>query len=101
MIHSLLLCEENEMKKSTMIMEHKVDGEYMIVPIVDCTVKMDRVCCLSNTAAFIWELLDVNQDTDIDTIVSKVSQKYGVCSDDIYNDIKEFVDSLLKNGIIV
>lgn len=89
------------MKKSTMIMEHKVDSEYMIVPIVNGTVQMDRVCCLSNTAAFIWELLDVDQDTSLDAIVSNVSQKYGVCSDDIYNDIKEFVDNLFKNGIVV
>lgn len=89
------------MRKSTMIMEHKVDGEYMIVPIVDGTVQMDRICCLSNTAAFIWESLGTDQDTSLDSIVSKVSQKYSVCSDDIFNDIKEFVDSLFKNGIIV
>ena len=43
----------------------------------------------------------VEQDTSLDTIISNVTQKYDVCSDDFYNEIKEFVDNLFKNGIVV
>lgn len=74
----------------------EVAGEYMMIPLLNGNVNMSKVINLNETGAFIIKAL--KEKDDLDYVALKMSEEFNAKKEDIYNDVKEFVDELKKRG---
>ena len=74
-------------------------GEQKIAVSLDnAKDKFSGMIKLNEVAAFLWEQL--SSDTDEETLVKALTQKYRVEEDTARKDVKKFVEKLDKNGIL-
>lgn len=89
------------MKKNTNVIVQKINGEYMIVPTMDGAVQMEKVYCVSDTGAFIWDCIPEECEIDIEQLIELVAKKYGISKDEIKEDIISFIDDLKKHNLVI
>lgn len=88
------------MRKSSNIIEQKIEDEVLVIPIVDGIAQMKQVCCLSNSGTQIWELLSEKEDITEQDIVKKLSEIYDVPCEEIEEDVLAFVELMKKYKIV-
>lgn len=73
---------------SPRVVFRKINEEYLLIPLTDNIADMDSVYRLSETGAFIWEMID--GERDISDITSKVTEEFNVKRDEAERDILQF-----------
>jgi len=73
---------------SPRVVFRKINEEYLLIPLTDNIADMDSVYRLSETGAFIWEMID--GERDISDITSKVTEEFNVERDEAERDILQF-----------
>jgi len=80
------------------IVTRKTGDEYVLVPVTDNIANMDSVFTLNETAAFIWEHIDGEQN--IGEIIGALTEEYDVGFEQASEDLFSFVRDLEKYLII-
>ncbi|MDR0795872.1 MAG: PqqD family protein [Tannerella sp.] len=71
----------------------------IIVPEKD-SVNLTEVYTLNDTSAWIWEQFK-NEDFTVELVANRVQQYYEVDLERAMNDVKAFIDILIKGGLIL
>lgn len=66
----------------------KINEEYLLIPLTDNIADMDSIYRLSETGAFIWEMIDGMRD--ISDITAKVVEEFNVEREEAEKDVVEF-----------
>lgn len=75
----------------------ELGDEYMIIPLSSTNVNISKILNINETGAFIFKCLENNDD--VDTIVSKMSKEYNAEESLLRSDVLEFIERLKKLGI--
>lgn len=73
---------------SPRVVFRKINEEYLLIPLTDNIADMDSIFRLSETGAFIWEMID--GERNISDITSKVVEEFEVGSEEAEKDVLEF-----------
>lgn len=73
-------------------------GENMLVPCGKTVLENNGLFMLTDTAAFIWEILPQCQTSR--QIAERVEAEYEVTSQEAQKDVDEFLETLRSYGII-
>lgn len=87
------------MKRKSNIIVRELDGEFIAV---DAGVGKDRfngMLKLNKTAAFVLDCLET--DTDLDAIVSRMTEKYDVDSETARENASRVIETLRTAGLLV
>ena len=77
----------------------EIDNEYMVVPVREMAEKVHGIINLSETGAFLWRLLDTDQEEE--QLVAAMLAEYEVEEETARQDVRAFVDGLEKQGFLV
>ena len=83
--------------KKTMVARH-VAGETILVPFGDAYVDNTGLFALTETGAFIWDILPQCESEEV--VVSKLLDEYEVTKEQAEQDVKAFLDKLRSFDII-
>ena len=72
----------------------RINDEFLLIPLTDNIADMDSLYRLTETGAFIWELID--GELAISDITSKVAEEFDVEQDVAENDILGFFGEVQK-----
>ena len=75
-----------------------IAGDNVLVPSADATLDLNGLFVLTDTAAFIWNILPDVEDED--EILQKMLEEYEIDKETAKKDIAEFLDKLRSYGII-
>ena len=78
----------------------KVGEEYVLLAQDSLQVDFSKVITLNETAADIWQYIK-NQNFDIQTIITYLTNNYDVDIETAQADAQEMIDSLLSIGAII
>ncbi len=84
--------------KSEDIIFRKVDEEYILVPMLCSSDEVEHIYNLNTVGAVIWERIDGHRS--IKEIISELSTEYDAPEEVIQRDVVDFLNDLLKAGII-
>lgn len=73
---------------SPRVVFRKINEEYLLIPLTDNIADMDSIFRLSETGAFIWEMID--GERNISDITSKVVEEFEVGSEEAEKDVLKF-----------
>jgi hypothetical protein len=73
---------------SPRVVFRKINEEYLLIPLTDNIADMDSIYRLSETGAFIWEMID--GERDISDITSKLTEEFNVEKDEAEKDTLQF-----------
>lgn len=76
----------------------EIAGEHIIVPTGDTVLQFNGMITVNDLGLVLWELLQ--NDITEDEMVEKVLEEYEIDEKTARNDIQEFIESLVKAGII-
>ena len=89
--------EINMQIKKEMIFR-QIAGDNVLVPGADATLDLNGLFVMTDTAAFIWNILpQVENETEI---LEKMLEEYEIDEETAKNDIAEFLGRLREFGII-
>lgn len=75
-----------------------VAGSSIIVAVGDEAVNFDGIRTLNETGAFLWK--QIEQGADEEKIVNALMEEYEVDEETAKNDVQEFVNLLINNGLV-
>jgi len=78
----------------------KVGEKYVLLAQDSLQVDFSKVITLNETAADIWQYIK-NQNFDIQTIITYLTNNYNVDIETAQADAQEMIDSLLSIGAII
>jgi len=73
---------------SPSVVYRKINGEYLLIPLTGNIADMDSLYRLTETGAFIWELID--GERDISDIAAKIVEEFDVEPEIAEKDALEF-----------
>lgn len=68
------------------------------VPTGDLVNEFQGMINLTNSAKYVWELLQ--EDTTIDEVAEKLSQKYNIDINKAKEDVEKFINNLKNSNLI-
>lgn len=77
---------------STAVVFRRINDEFLLIPLTDDIADMDSLYRLTETGAFIWELIDGELATS--DITSKVIQEFDVEREEAEKDILVFFNEV-------
>lgn len=86
------------MKTNKEYMLREIAGETVLVPTGSASQKLNGMIRLTESAAFIWKQVDTA--ADLEEIVARVQDEYGVDEDTARRDIYGFLRELYVRGIV-
>lgn len=89
------------MKRNSNVIEQQVDNEILVIPVIDGVAQMKQVCCLSESGVYIWQNIPSDKNVSAEEIVNLVSNHYNVPSEEVENDVLEFIDLMKQNKIVL
>jgi hypothetical protein len=90
---------ERVYKREEQIVCRKVAGETLLVPVRGRLAHMQQIFSLDPVAAYIWEALD--GEKKLEDIQEGILDTFDVKKEQAESDMLEFIDELLKAGLIV
>ena len=82
------------------VVSREIEGEILIVPLVSGIGDMeDELFNLNETGRAIWERLDGSKT--LKEVVTDLSVEFEATEEEIMEDVKGFVEELLKRGMVV
>lgn len=76
----------------------RIGKDYTLIPVRESNVRVDTIINLNETGAFIFKLIEKGLDKD--SIVNMMIYEYDVTIDVLTKDVDEFIDMLIKKGIV-
>lgn len=76
----------------------RIGKDYTLIPVRESNVRVDTIINLNETGAFIYKLIEKGLDKD--SIVNMMIYEYDVTIDVLTKDVDEFIDMLIKKGIV-
>lgn len=70
----------------------KVNGNVVLVPLSDSETDFNGMIVLNHTGEFVCRMLE--QETDTDSLVDSLSQKYGLEPEQVKADVEAFLSEL-------
>lgn len=86
------------MKTSEKFVLRSIADSYVVVPVGDNIVDFGAMITINETGAYIWNLLQ--NDTDLDAIVSAMCSEFDVDEATARADAEEFVGILRDNRVL-
>lgn len=77
---------------SAAVVFRRINDEFLLIPLTDDIADMDSLYRLTETGAFIWELID--GELAISDITSKVVQEFDVEREEAEKDILAFFEEV-------
>lgn len=90
--------KEMAYRKKGEIVTRSIAGETILVPIRAKLADMEQLIVLDGIGDFVWERLDGK--TEVTAIVDAVANEYDVDKETARQDVREFLDALVKAGLI-
>ncbi len=85
------------MKIKSGFMLREIAGQWVVVPLGPRVVEFKSIIELSESAAFLWRMLE--QGTNEDEMVNALLKEYDVDEALARNDVKAFTDSIIDKSI--
>lgn len=76
----------------------KIAGSYVVVPVRRQAVDFSGIIKLSETGAFLWELLESSADRE--ELIAKLLDEYLVDDDVAAQDVDRFIERLNEVGLL-
>ena len=76
----------------------QIKDNYVVVVLGKASKEFNGMMDLNETGAFIWKL--INGNNTIDDIVEKMLKEYDVSEEIVRADVEEFINKLIKGGMI-
>lgn len=76
----------------------KVVENWVVLPLGERTVDFSGMLTLNDSGALLWKTLE--QDCDLEALVSALTSEYNVCEDQARKDAQEFVEKLSRVGCL-
>lgn len=74
-----------------------VAGSFVVVPVGDDAIDFNGVITVNDSGKFIWDLMQTGIDKY--ELLKKFMEEYNVSEEQAKEDIGEFVQTLLDNGV--
>lgn len=84
--------------RSPSVVTRKTGNEYVLVPVADNIADMNSVYTLNETGAFLWELID--GENNIEDMIEALIREYDIDEQSATNDVFEFISEMHKYLII-
>jgi len=84
--------------RSPSVVTRKTGNEYVLVPVADNIADMNSVYTLNETGAFLWELID--GENNIEDMIEALIREYDIDEQSATNDVLEFLTEMRKYLII-
>ena len=81
-------------------MLRQIAGTWIVVPIAERVVDFNGMISLSDTGAFLWQLMEKEQTTESD-LLSALLDEYEVDQSTAQEDLSSFLNQLKENVIFV
>ena len=75
-----------------------IAGEAILIPTGAAAIQFNGMINLSQVGAFVWQNLD--NCSDFEELVARIVAEYDVDEATARADAKQFVDSLVENGMV-
>jgi hypothetical protein len=76
-----------------------IAGQKVVLPVGEAAEKFNGMIRLNDTGIYLWTLLE--QDTTEDALLSAMLQDYEIDEETARADIRRFVETLRRAGILV
>jgi len=76
----------------------QVAGSNIIVAVGDEAVNFNGIKTLNETGAFLWKQIELGADEEL--VVKALMDEYEVDEETAKEDVKEFINLLIYNGLI-
>ena len=84
--------------RSPSVVTRKTGNEYVLVPVADNIADMNSVYTLNETGAFLWELID--GENNIEDMIEALIREYDIDEKTATDDVFEFIGEMHKYLII-
>lgn len=84
--------------RSPSVVTRKTGNEYVLVPVADNIADMNSVYTLNETGAFLWELID--GENNVEDMIEALIREYDVEEQSATNDVLEFLTEMRSYLII-
>lgn len=84
--------------RSPSVVTRKTGNEYVLVPVTNNIADMNSVYTLNETGAFLWELID--GENNIEDMVEAVIREYDIGEQTATADVFSFINEMRKYLII-
>lgn len=86
-------------RKAENVVARAVAGEELLIPVCGKLADLQRIFAVNPAAKFIWDRLDENEDAA--SLAAAVTEEFDVTPGEAARDVREFLDALLKAGLIL
>ncbi len=86
------------MKVKDLFILKKIAGSNVVMPVGVSAEKFDGMISLNETGVLLWKRL--SEDVSEEDLINTVLSEYNVSADEAERDVKEFVESLRKVGVL-
>lgn len=76
----------------------EIAGDYIIIPTGKTVLKFNGLITVNEVGVSLWNMLQ--REVSFDELVDGILQEYDVEEEVAREDIREFLDSLIDNGIL-
>ncbi len=84
--------------RSPSVVTRKTGNEYVLVPVADNIADMNSVYTLNETGAFLWELID--GENNIEDMIEALIREFDIDEKTATDDVFEFIGEMHKYLII-
>jgi len=84
--------------RSSSVVTRKTGREYVLVPVTNNIADMNSVYTLNETGAFLWELID--GENNIEDMIEALIKEYDIDEESATADVFEFINEMNKYLII-
>ena len=84
-------------RKADFIMQN-IGGENLLVPLGAQVMDLNGLITLSDTAAWVWELLA--EERSLDELTAAVAERFDVAAATARADVQTFLDEIAKMGLL-
>lgn len=86
------------MRASKDMILREIAGEFILIPVGKAALKIHGMINLSESAAFIWNMLQ--NDCAEDALVDALLTEYDIDRETAVCDVREFIDQMNEVGIL-
>ena len=86
-------------KKAPDLVDRKIAGEYLLVPVRGNLADLQRIYALSPVAEHIW--LELDRLTSLDEVRRSIVERFDVSEQEAGGDLLEFLAELRAAGLLV